>query len=48
MDTKAEELTAIIREIRERVRSQHPVGGAAANVPLADLLPEGGPCEFAA
>lgn len=39
MDAKAEELSAIIQEIRERVRARHPNGTAPGNVPLADLLP---------
>jgi len=38
-DLKTEELGAIIREIRERVRARHPGGAAAANIPLPDLLP---------
>jgi len=39
VDTKAEELTAIIQEIRERVRSRHPNGNVPGDVPLANLLP---------
>lgn len=38
-DLKTEELGAIIREIRERVRARHPGGPAGANIPLPDLLP---------
>ena len=40
-DPKAQELAAIIREIRERVRAQHPNGGTsgAAALPLPDLMP---------
>ncbi|HYZ84335.1 MAG TPA: class I SAM-dependent methyltransferase [Bryobacteraceae bacterium] len=40
MATKSEELTAIIQEIRDRVRRSHPSGQAGSlNVPLPDLLP---------
>ncbi len=36
----AEELTSIIRDIRERVRSRHPSGEVgSAGIPLADLMP---------
>ena len=37
-DLSAEELSAVIREIRERVRARHPQG-SAAGLPLPDLLP---------
>jgi O-antigen chain-terminating methyltransferase len=37
-DVTTGELTAIIREIRERVRAQHPQG-SAAGLPLPDLMP---------
>jgi len=39
-DAKAQELAAIVREIRERVRARYPEGGAAGEtaVPLTDLL----------
>lgn len=39
MDSKTEELTAIIHEIRDRVRVKHPNGTVAGEVPLANLLP---------
>src|SRR5947209_4211312 len=39
VDPKAEELAAIVQEIRDRVRARHPNGNAPGNVPLADLLP---------
>jgi 2-polyprenyl-3-methyl-5-hydroxy-6-metoxy-1,4-benzoquinol methylase len=39
MDRKAEELAAVVAEIRQRVRGLHPNGMAAGNVPLADLAP---------
>ncbi|MCS7316309.1 MAG: class I SAM-dependent methyltransferase [Bryobacterales bacterium] len=40
-DARAEELAAIVREIRERVRSRYPAGGEAGEVriPLTDLMP---------
>ena len=40
-DLKTEELTAVIREIRDRVRARYPGGGAAGTVqiPLTDLTP---------
>lgn len=38
-DPKAEELTAIVQEIRDRVRARHPSSGAAGGIPLADLMP---------
>ena len=39
-DLKAQELEAIIREIRDRVRARHPEGESAGlSVPLPDLLP---------
>ncbi len=39
-DLRVEELKAIVREIRERVRAEHPASGAdAAGVLLADLMP---------
>jgi 2-polyprenyl-3-methyl-5-hydroxy-6-metoxy-1,4-benzoquinol methylase len=39
-DINGEELSAIIREIQERVRARHPKGDAAnLGVPLPDLLP---------
>ncbi len=37
-ELKTEELSAIIREIRERVRARHPEG-SAAGLPLPDLMP---------
>jgi 2-polyprenyl-3-methyl-5-hydroxy-6-metoxy-1,4-benzoquinol methylase len=37
-DLKTEELTAIVQEIRERVRARHPEG-SAAGVALPDLMP---------
>ena len=39
VDSRTEELTAIIHEIRDRVRARHPNGNAAGEVPLANLLP---------
>ena len=39
MDEKAEELTAMIAEIRERVRARHPNGSASGQLPIPDLLP---------
>lgn len=40
MDTKAEELAAIVQGIRDRVRREHPSGKAGSlPVPLPDLLP---------
>ncbi|HYK16980.1 MAG TPA: class I SAM-dependent methyltransferase [Bryobacteraceae bacterium] len=39
MDEKAEELTAMIAEIRERVRARHPNGSAPGQTPLPDLMP---------
>lgn len=40
-DARAEELAAIVREIRERVRSRYPAGGETGEVriPLTDLMP---------
>ena len=38
-DLKTEELTAIITEIRDRVRARYPEGTAGAGIPLPDLLP---------
>jgi O-antigen chain-terminating methyltransferase len=38
-DPSAEELAAIIGEIRERVRANHPEGSAAGGVTLPDLVP---------
>lgn len=40
-DAKAQELAAIVREIRERVRARYPEGGQAGEVAfaLADLMP---------
>ncbi|MGA2739993.1 MAG: class I SAM-dependent methyltransferase [Bryobacteraceae bacterium] len=37
MDT--DELTAILQEVRDRVRARHPDGGTAAALPLPDLMP---------
>ncbi len=37
-DLSAEELVAVAREIRDRVRARHPEG-SAAGVPLPDLMP---------
>jgi len=34
-----DELTAILQEVRDRVRVRHPDGGAAAVLPLPDLMP---------
>jgi len=39
VDAKAEELTAIIQEIRDRVRARHPQGSVLGDIPLPDLLP---------
>lgn len=39
MDAKAEELTAIIQEIRDRVRARHPEGSVLDGIPLPDLMP---------
>lgn len=39
MDRKAEELSAMVEEIRSRVRALHPGGGSEPGVPLADLMP---------
>lgn len=39
MDENTEELTAVIQEIRDRVRARHPNGGMAGDVPLANLIP---------
>lgn len=39
MDSKTEELAAIIHEIRDRVRSKHPNGNVAGDVPLPSLMP---------
>ena len=39
MDTKGDELAAVIAEIRERVRARNPNGAAQGNVPLPDLTP---------
>jgi 2-polyprenyl-3-methyl-5-hydroxy-6-metoxy-1,4-benzoquinol methylase len=36
---KTEELTALVREIRDRVRSRYPSGSGHAAIPLADLSP---------
>lgn len=33
------ELSAIVREIRERVRARHPSGTAASDIPVPNLLP---------
>ena len=38
MDQKAEELSAIVAEIRDRVRARHP-NGASGDIPLPDLMP---------
>lgn len=39
-DQRADELTAIVREIRERVRSRYPEGETAGlKIPLPDLMP---------
>ncbi len=38
MDRKAEELSAMVDEIRSRVRALHP-NGEASGIPLADLMP---------
>lgn len=40
-DARAEELAAIVREIRERVRSRYPASGEAGEtrIPLTDLMP---------
>ncbi len=39
MDTKGEELSAVIAEIRQRVRARHPNGAGSSNIPLPDLTP---------
>ena len=39
MDEKGEELTAMIAEIRERVRARYPNGAGPGRVTLADLMP---------
>lgn len=39
VDTRAEELAAIIQGIRDRVRAKHPNGHVASDVPLLNLLP---------
>jgi O-antigen chain-terminating methyltransferase len=39
VDAKAEELTSIIQEIRDRVRARHPEGAVLGNIPLPDLMP---------
>jgi 2-polyprenyl-3-methyl-5-hydroxy-6-metoxy-1,4-benzoquinol methylase len=39
MDSKGEELAAVIAEIRQRVRSRNPNGVAQGNIPLPDLMP---------
>ena len=39
MDTKGEELAAVIAEIRERVRARNPNGAAQGDIPLPDLTP---------
>jgi O-antigen chain-terminating methyltransferase len=38
-DPRAEELVAVIAEIRQRVRARNPNGLAPGNLPLPDLLP---------
>jgi 2-polyprenyl-3-methyl-5-hydroxy-6-metoxy-1,4-benzoquinol methylase len=37
-DRKAEEIAAVIDEIRQRVRARHPNGAVLGNIPLPDLL----------
>ena len=39
MDPKGEELTAVIAEIRQRVRARNPNGAAQAAIPFPDLMP---------
>jgi O-antigen chain-terminating methyltransferase len=43
VDAKAEELTAIVQEIRERVRARHPGaqsdGSVVGDIPVPDLMP---------
>ncbi len=39
MDQKGEELTAVIAEIRERVRARNPQGAVLGGLPLPDLMP---------
>ena len=39
MDAKAEELSAIVQEIRDRVRARHPGGGNADGIALPSLEP---------
>jgi hypothetical protein len=34
-----DELTALLQEVSDRVRARHPEAGAAAAVPLPDLMP---------
>jgi 2-polyprenyl-3-methyl-5-hydroxy-6-metoxy-1,4-benzoquinol methylase len=36
---RAEEITAVVEEIRRRVRAQNPNGAAWGDIPLADLIP---------
>ena len=36
---ETDELTAILQEVRDRVRARHPDGAAAAALPLPDLMP---------
>ena len=38
-DIRTEELTAVVREIRERVRSRFPAGALPGNVSVPDLMP---------
>ena len=39
MDEKTDELTAVIAEIRDRVRTRNPNGMAAGYIPLPDMTP---------
>ena len=39
MESKSDELAAVIAEIRERVRSRNPNGAAPGHIPLLDLTP---------
>jgi len=39
LDPKTVELTAIIREIQDRVRARYPLGDSGGSVPLPDLMP---------
>ena len=38
-EQRAEEITAVIEEIRQRVRARNPNGAVLGDIPLADLMP---------